>query len=88
MQNLIAKRILEANDVSALIPVKGKLSLIPEKIARQYQIVAFDGDGTQVCLITTNTFSEQLKTIYDGMTKAGYTSDVYYTDEAGMAIAL
>jgi len=88
LQNLVAKRILEAQDVTALAPVRGKLSLIPENIARQFQVVAFDGNGTQVCLLTTNTFSEQLKTIYDGLAKAGYTSDVYYTDEAGINIAL
>jgi hypothetical protein len=65
LQNLIPKRILEAQEVAALVPVRGKFSLIPENIARQFQVVAFDGDGTQVCLLTTNTFSEQLKTIYD-----------------------
>ena len=88
MQNLLPKRILEAQEVVALAPVRGKLSLIPENIARQFQVVAFDGDGMQVCLLTTNTFSEPLKTIYDWLKKAGYTSDVYYTDEAGIAIAL
>ena len=88
MQNLVPKRILEPQDVSMLTPVRGKLSLIPENLARQFQVVPFDGDWTQVCLITTNTFSEQLKTIYDGLSKAGYTTDVYYTDETGINIAL
>lgn len=88
MQNIVPKRILEASDVSALVPVRGKLSLIPENLARQFQIVPFDGDGTQVSLLTTNTFSEQLKTIYDGLAKAWYTTDVYYTDEAGINTAL
>jgi type II secretory ATPase GspE/PulE/Tfp pilus assembly ATPase PilB-like protein len=88
LQNLVAKRILEAQDVAALVPVRGKLSLIPENLARQFQVVPFDGDGANVCLLTTNTFSEQLKTIYDGFSKAGYTSDIYYTDEAGINIAL
>jgi hypothetical protein len=64
LQNLVPKRILEAQDVSALTPVRGKLSLIPENLARQFEVVPFDGDGVQVCLLTTNTFSEQLKTIY------------------------
>lgn len=88
MQNLIPKRILESQDVTSLIPVRGKLSLIPENIARQFEVVAFDGDGTQVALITTNTFSEQLKKIYAWLEQAGYTTDVYYTDAAGIAIAL
>ncbi len=65
LQNSVSKRILEVADVTALVPVRGKLSLIPENLARQFQVVPFDGDGTQVCLLTTNTFSEQLKTIYD-----------------------
>ena len=64
MQNQISKRILELSDISTLIPVRGKLSLIPENLARQFEVVAFDGDGTQVVLVTTNTFSEELKTIY------------------------
>jgi hypothetical protein len=65
LQNLLPKRILEVQEVTALAPVRGKLSLIPENLARQFQVVPFDGDGTNVCLLTTNTFSEQLKTIYD-----------------------
>lgn len=64
MQNLVSKRILEAQDVNQLLPVRGKLSLIPENLATQYEVVPFDGDGTTVALLTTNTFSEQLKTIY------------------------
>lgn len=88
MQNLIPKRILEVSDIQALTPVRGKLSLIPENLARDLQVVAFDGDGKQVCLLTTNTFSEQLKTIYDGLAKAGYVTDIYYTDAAGIELAL
>ena len=64
MQNIVSKRILEAYEVSTIIPVRGKLSLIPENLATQYEIVPFDGDGVQIALLTTNTFSEQLKTIY------------------------
>ena len=88
MQNLVSKRILEAHEVSTLIPVRGKLSLIPENLATQYEIVPFDGDGVEVALLTTNTFSEQLKTIYNWLSKAGYTPDIYYTDKAGIEIAL
>jgi len=64
LQNFIPKKILESTDISALTPVRGKLSLIPENLARKFEVVAFDGDGTQVALITTNTFSEELKKIY------------------------
>ena len=65
VQNTFSKRILEAHEVSTIVPVRGKLSLIPENLATQYEIVPFDGDGIEVALLTTNTFSEQLKTIYD-----------------------
>lgn len=88
MQNQISKRILELSDISTLTPVRGKLSLIPENLARQFEVVAFDGDGTQVVLVTTNTFSEELKTIYAWLEKAGYTTDIYYTDKAGIDLAL
>lgn len=88
MQNQISKRILELSDISTLTPVRGKLSLIPENLAKAYEVVSFDGDGTTVALLTTNTFSEELKTIYEGLQKSGYTADVYYTDAAGIQIAL
>lgn len=88
MQNQLQKRILEAHEVSTLIPVRGKLSLIPENLAQQYEIVPFDGDGLSVAVLTTNTFSEELKKIYEWLEKAGYTPDIYYTDKAGIDIAL
>jgi len=65
MQNILTKKILELSDVQAIKPVRSKILLIPENLATQYQVVAFDGDGKQLCILTTNTFSEQLKTIYD-----------------------
>gem|GEM_PF-5327946 len=64
MQNVLSKKILELPDIQTIIPVRSKLLLIPKNLATQYQVVAFDGDGKQVCLVTTNTFSEQLKNIY------------------------
>lgn len=88
MQNILTKKILELSDVQAIKPVRSKILLIPENLATQYQVVAFDGDGKQLCILTTNTFSEQLKTIYDWLTKAGYLPDIYYTDEAGIQLAL
>lgn len=88
MQNLLPKKILETSDVKTITPVRSKLSLIPEHIAKQYEIVPFDGDGMMLAVITTNTFSEELKTIYAGLQKAGYTTDVYYTDKEGIGIAL
>jgi len=88
MQNVLSKKILELPDIQTIIPVRSKLLLIPKNLATQYQVVAFDGDGKQVCLVTTNTFSEQLKNIYAWLTQAWYTSDIYYTDEAGIQEAL
>ena len=88
MYNLIPKRILEASDVQALTPMKGKILLIPEKLAQDVEAVVFDGDGRQACILTTNTYSEQLKWVYEWLTKAGYVLDIYYTDQTGIQIAL
>lgn len=88
LQNKIPKRILESHEVSTIIPVRGKLSLIPENLATQYEIVPFDGDGITVALLTTNTFSEELKTIYTWLEQAWYKPDIYYTDKAGIELAL
>ena len=70
MQNILSKRILEANEVSTLKPVRSKLSLIPQNIAQQYEVVPFDGDKMTLALLTTNTFSEDLKKIYEGLKRA------------------
>lgn len=88
MNNALSKKILEANEVSTITPVRSKLLLIPEHIAKQYQVVPFDGEQMTVAVLTTNTFSEALQSIYGGLQKAGYTPDIYYTDEAGIQIAL
>jgi hypothetical protein len=52
---------LNSSDVQAIKPVRSKLLLIPKNLAQDNQVVAFDGDGKIVCILTTNTFSEQLK---------------------------
>ena len=87
-QNILSKRILEANEVSTLKPVRSKLSLIPQNIAQQYEVVPFDGDKMTLALLTTNTFSEDLKKIYEGLKRAWYEPSVYYTDKEGIETAL
>lgn len=88
MLNTLTKKILESSDVATLIPDLGKVSLIPQSLARDLQVVAFDGDGKLVRVLTTNTFSEALKETYAWLEKAWYTLNIYYTDETGIATAL
>lgn len=88
MRNILSKRILEADEVSTLLPVKEKLLLIPQNIAQAYEVVAFDGQHMTLAILTTNTHSEALKTVYAGLKKAGYQLEIYYTDQKGIELAL
>ncbi len=88
MINLLPKHILETSDVATITPVRGKLLLIPKDLAQKYEVLSFDGDGKKVCVLTTNTYSEQLKIIYSGLEKSGYVIDIYYTDNTGIQKAL
>lgn len=80
MLNTLTKKILEPADVQGIKPNFDLLKIISKEISEKIETIIFDGEKTQLLVLTTNNFPESVKKILDNLTTKGYKYDLFYTD--------
>lgn len=69
MLNQITTKILEPEQVKKLTPDLQKITILPFSLSKKIQTVIFDGEKKTLYMLTTNTYSEQVKQIQQKLTK-------------------
>ena len=87
MLNTLTKTILDRADVAGIKPDLSKLKIIARDVAEATQTLIFDGEGSKVCILTTNKFSDQLQKILANLKTNHLEPVVYYTDENAFSLS-
>ncbi len=82
------KQILEVVDIQAIEPNLVFLALLPRAMAEKTQTIAFGGEEDHIFVLTTNNFPTLYHQTIDKLQALGYTCSPYFTDTAGMQLAL
>lgn len=88
MVNQLTKKILEQEDVKALQPDFSFVKLLPKEIASKAQTIVFEGERSNLKLLTTNFNAAAVNSIVQQLTVKGYKPELYYTDPFSFEIAL